>query len=526
MTFNNIELYCQVLGSIMKDPQLLINYSPPVMMDDFSKDNPVARVVYQGMVGLIESGATNINITTIETFLNNYGTMKAIYNSNHGADFVHMCLEKGQPENFSSFYSQLKKNSLLRDLKEHNYDISPFDFESVEPGTKKEFECIERYEAATEEDILAYVEKSFSELRSRHSSTLSLSQTRIGDDIDTILSELGQFSDQGAELRGNMFNSIVRGARLGKMYVRSASTSGGKTRSSMFDACNIAFPYRYDCTHRCFRYIDGFEPQKVLFITTEQTPREIKTMALAFLSGVEERKILTNTMNSGEVERVKIAAEITKKYSDYFIMEEINDPNLNNVQNVIKKNILLNDVKYIFYDYIFTSPSLISQFSKTGIREDVALGMLSNQLKEIAKTYDVFVMTSTQLNGDGLQPGVKRDQRMIRGAKSIADKCDIGMIITAVDKTDLEKVNSFATKVGIAPSHVIDIYKVRSGRFKNVRLWTWYNLGNGDRRDLFITDSDNNLMEFEPYELVASLEDASRAMTNQEVLNALRKDEF
>ena len=60
----------------------------------------------------------------------------------------------------------------------------------------------------------------------------------------------------------------------------------------------------------------------------------------------------------------------------------------------------------------------------------VALGMLSNQLKEIAKTYNVFVMTSTQLNGDGLQQGIKRDQRMIRGSKAIADKCDVGCIIT------------------------------------------------------------------------------------------------
>ena len=99
------------------------------------------------------------------------------------------------------------------------------------------------------------------------------------------------------------------------------------------------------------------------------------------------------------------------------------------------------------------------------------------------------------------------------------------MIITAVDKADLEKVEAFAVKIGVAPTHVIDIYKVRSGRFKNVRLWTWYNLGNGDRRDLFITDADNNLMDFEPYELVASLEEDSITMTNQEVMNQLRKEE-
>lgn len=40
--------------------------------------------------------------------------------------------------------------------------------------------------------------------------------------------------------------------------------------------------------------------------------------------------------------------------------------------------------------------------------------LMSNQLKEIAKTYGVFIMTSTQLNGESFNNS-KRDQRMIRG---------------------------------------------------------------------------------------------------------------
>ena len=51
----------------------------------------------------------------------------------------------------------------------------------------------------------------------------------------------------------------------------------------------------------------------------------------------------------------------------------------------------------------------------------VALMMLSNQLKEIAATYNVFISTSTQVNGDGLRPEEKRDQRVLRGSKAIAD---------------------------------------------------------------------------------------------------------
>lgn len=41
------------------------------------------------------------------------------------------------------------------------------------------------------------------------------------------------------------------------------------------------------------------------------------------------------------------------------------------------------------------------------------------------------------------------------------------------------------------PTHVLDIYKMRRGRYKNVRIWTKLHLGTGYREDLFITTSDN-----------------------------------
>lgn len=41
------------------------------------------------------------------------------------------------------------------------------------------------------------------------------------------------------------------------------------------------------------------------------------------------------------------------------------------------------------------------------------------------------------------------------------------------------------------PTHVIDIYKMRRGRYKNVRLWIYLHLGTGERQDLFMTTIDN-----------------------------------
>lgn len=414
MTFNNTDLYCQVLGSIMKEPSVLTNLPMPISIDDFCTENQISRIVFFAISNLIDGGTIKINAVTVETYLQDFPTFLQTYRRNNGKEFILMCLDKGQPENFNAFYNRLKKNSLLRDLKQHGYDITPYDFESAAPGSRQEFECIQRYENADEDEILSYIEKTFSAIRSRHISGSS-GYTTASQGLDEILANLEKEPEIGPELNGAMFNSIVRGALRGKMYLRSGGTNVGKTRWAVFDACSIVYPIHYDEQSQNFIWIKDKEPQKTLFITTEMTPDEIKTIILAYVSGVEEQHILRGACTPEERERVKMGKLIMEKYDSYFLLEEIKDPNLTNVQTVIKKHVLLNDVGYVFYDYIFTSPSLIGQFSSSGIREDVALGMMSNQLKEIAATYNVFIMTGTQVNGDGLKIGEKRDQRALRG---------------------------------------------------------------------------------------------------------------
>lgn len=55
------------------------------------------------------------------------------------------------------------------------------------------------------------------------------------------------------------------------------------------------------------------------------------------------------------------------------------------------------------------------------LREDNVLFMISTRLKDICVQYGVFIMTSTQLNGDWKDATIP-DQNLLRGAKSIADR--------------------------------------------------------------------------------------------------------
>ena len=55
MTFNNTDLYCQVLGSIMKEPSVLSSLPMPIAIDDFSQENQIARVIYFSLSNLIDT---------------------------------------------------------------------------------------------------------------------------------------------------------------------------------------------------------------------------------------------------------------------------------------------------------------------------------------------------------------------------------------------------------------------------------------------------------------------------------------
>ena len=208
----------------------------------------------------------------------------------------------------------------------------------------------------------------------------------------------------------------------------------------------------------------------------------------------------------GELTRVNYAAKIIEKYSGYFIIEEISEPNLTNVEATIKKYVTIDDIRYCFFDYIHTTSSMMNQFAKNNLREDSILMMMANQLKQIAKDYNIFIFSATQVNaGAMMDDGEFKNETCIRGAKSISDKADLGYVMTRVNEkvwnTIVPELRS-AARQGIIdakyledenyrPTHIIDIYKMRRGRYKNVRIWINLHLGTGYRRDLFITTADN-----------------------------------
>lgn len=137
--------------------------------------------------------------------------------------------------------------------------------------------------------------------------------------------------------------------------------------------------------------------------------------------------------------------------------------------------------------------------SKAGVknlREDNILFMISVRLKDLCNEYGVFIMTATQLNSD-YQTSSTPDQNLLRGAKSIADKIDVGMIMLQTTPDDEKALETVLGSDIPMPEIKISVYKNRRGRWKNVLLWCRADRGTCRIEPIFMTDFQYKIIEIE-----------------------------
>lgn len=350
--------------------------------------------------------------------------------------------------------------------------------------------------------IVDTIDKKIEAIKLKYAYDEISCEYQAGDGIVDLIDSLKQYPEVGAPLYGPLINTVTRGARLGKVYLRSAATGQGKTRSMIADACNLACNEIY---HEQFGWIKNGPSLPSVYISTEQDKSEIQTMALAFLSQVNEEHILNGLYLEGEEERVRHAAEIIKN-SPLWI-ECIPDFSMQDIENIIKKHIREHNVLYVFYDYLMTSLKILEEITRRSngvrLREDNILFMISTRLKDLANKYGIFIMTSTQLSGDWRNSDTP-DQSLLRGAKAISDKVDVGYILLPVSQEDLIKLEPILTSNYSfqTPNMKISIYKNRRGSYKGVYLWASADLGTCRIHPQFCTTWNYEMVSIENLKVV------------------------
>lgn len=513
------ELYDQnasvyVLSCLMNNPLLLQNEKYVFTKTDFYK--PLQQMIFYAVYNMAQAGAQKITPQDIDMYLKSYDSQYDYYKMNNGYDFVLQCAkttENSDGSQFERYYDTVKKFSVLRDLERMGINTTRFYDSSDILNSQKQIEKLNKIQIS---DILQQVREGLVAIENTHVGKDDGSGChKINEGIMKLVEDLKANPEVGSPINGDIVNFATRGARLGKFYIYSAPSGEGKTRFLLSNACALSLP-RLDASGEKVEMVgkeNGEGYHKVCYIATEQQLDEIQTIVMSYVSGVNEKTILLGNYTPDEWERVLKAQQIIDEYADNLLIDCIPDPSIEMIKSRLAKYIVQDKIDYIFYDYIFSSPGLVNEFAGSDLREDVVLMMLSNSLKEIAMSYNVFIMSATQLN-DGWSKKVVgfRDQNCIRGSKAIADKVDIGLIGIKLRPEEKEQIAAIWKEIKIevssqnpelpqnvldsGPNQVLDLYKNRRGEMNTVKIFRYFDYGTCRVYDLFCTDSS-----YEPYKL-------------------------
>ena len=489
----DIPAIIQVIGCIFKNPNLLDNENYFFNEDDFTEE--FHKILFGSIYNLHLLGAKSITINTIEDYLRDRPKSLATYKANKGAEYLQKIGDNIQISTFNYYYQKMKKMTLLRMYQKAGMNLSwLYDTNNILDMKKRQAQE-DWLDNNSLEDIAEIIDKKITDIKLKYIDNTNEDFIQAGDSMIDLIDELQKRPEVGYPMFGPLINTITRGARLKKFYLRSAATGVGKSRAMIADACSIACDEIYDSTKQ--DWVENGTREPVIFITTEQEVDEVQTMMLAFLSDVDENHIIYNNYEVGELDRVIKAAKLIQKCPLY--IKKLPDFSLKDIENTIKYSISEYGVRYVFFDYLHTSMKILSEVtSKTGIkglREDNILFMISIRLKDLCNEYGVFIMTATQLNAEYRSAQVY-DQNLLRGAKSIADKIDLGMIMLETSQEDKEALREVIVKGDFAePNIKISIYKNRRGQYKDILLWCKANRGTCKIVPMFATDYQYKIIE-------------------------------
>ena len=490
----------QVIGNVYNNPQLLDNTDKYNITDeDFVSD--FHKIVFGSIYKIYELGANKITIETISDFLSSRPKSEVVFKQEKGEEWLIKASENALSSSFDYYYGRLKKMSLLRAYDNFGVDVSDiYDPDNIMDTKKKQLQE-DFLDNSTLEEIAYKIDDRIEQIKMQYVQGITEKSVQAGEGIFELIDSLKEAPDVGVPLYGPLINTVTRGARLKKFYLRSAASGRGKSRTMVADVCYIGCNMIYD---EMFGWIKNGVSEPVLFINTELELAEVQTMMLAFLSGVNESHIIDGRYEGDEEDRVREAARLLSISPIY--IEEILDFSLKDIENCIRKNVREHNIAYVFFDYIQTSPKILVEISQRSggvkLREDNVLFMLSAKLKDLANEYGIFILSGTQLNGEW-RDSETPDQNLLRGAKSIADRIDLGMILLEVSQEDVESLQTILSANTFAkPNLKISVYKNRRGQYKSIYLWCNADLGTCRVKPMFATTWNYELISMEDLKIL------------------------
>ena len=490
---NPIRAVYNVIGSICQDTELLKDSKTQLKPEDFMQS--LHQTVFKAINNIVYNASgdnvSNITAVDVDNYLSAYPTQYKVWNDQKGFEYLQNCLEHANQETYWQSYDRVKKMSILRAYVHKGFDVSElYDWESDDFLSREK--SLQELDKKDMKDIFEYFTLKNLQIKENYDIETEGKQFKAGANIKSLLEKFKAGIEYGIPYPNLFENFLFRGQRKGKVVLRSGASGTLKTSISISNMVNNAVDKIYK--NGKWEYNGGSFPS--LFISTELDEDELNVIALAYITGIPRKVIMDGLFNKHQEEILEEAGKILEESPLY--MYHIPNFSVVDIEDIIERNILDNDVGYISFDYIQLTSKLsrsTSELFGKNQREDQILLHLSSSLKTLAEKYNVYIETGTQLNRNSKDED-NWDATSIRGGSSIVDKVDTAQLLFRAKEKHLEKVREIIESNGFGhePDYLRVVYKNRAG-MADVIIWSHMNPSTVREEVLFCTDLDYNIIE-------------------------------
>jgi replicative DNA helicase len=283
---------CQVLGSLMHNIFLIKDKKYTLNLEDFP--NGLHQLLFTCIYNLSLQGLSEIKISDIEAYLNNNDPKSYVlmFENEKNKEWLFQVYETANESNYDYYYKKIRKLSLLRSYMIEGIDVSEIlDMEEIDHIIIKQQQ--DNFEKMSLNEIQQYFDKKNFNIKEKFLVKDSSKRRKAGDFAHELKEKMKESPTYGFGLESQYLNTLTRGALRGGFFLETRDSGKGKSRCAIERLLLICCPYLWDFNNNCFSPNPNGENNVGLYIGTEmQLYEELEPMMWAFVSGVEEYKIL------------------------------------------------------------------------------------------------------------------------------------------------------------------------------------------------------------------------------------------
>lgn len=184
------------------------------------------KFIFSAIYNLYVNGAEKIHAVDVDNYLQQNSLAKQLMEKENGLSLLQDCEIESEVSNFNYYYNKLKKFNLIRELQLSKDDIDEIYCEDI--LNERYAEISNRFERMNAVDVVNMLKSKIANIENRYVLNNIAEESRPSDSIRQRVKEWKEKPEIGCMLQGEIFNTITRGGRKGKLYIRSAGSGVGK----------------------------------------------------------------------------------------------------------------------------------------------------------------------------------------------------------------------------------------------------------------------------------------------------------